>query len=63
MAQCREMSLGILSVQFRYLAACIILHGSGSGNEELRIAYARQAISLLPNMVSNWNQVYNPAVW
>ncbi|WAO84911.1 Zn(2)-C6 fungal-type domain-containing protein [Fusarium falciforme] len=61
--QCREMSLGLLSVQFRYLTACIILQGSRSGNEELRIAYARQAISLLPNMVSNWNQVYNPAVW
>ncbi|KAI8689556.1 Zn(2)-C6 fungal-type domain-containing protein [Fusarium sp. Ph1] len=62
-AQSREMSLGILSVQFRYLTACIILQGSRSGNEELRISYARQAISLLPNIVSNWSQVYNPAVW
>ncbi|KAJ4226306.1 hypothetical protein NW759_004892 [Fusarium solani] len=62
-AQYREMSLGILSIQFRFLTACIILQGSSSGNEEFRIAYARQAISLLPNMVSNWSQVYNPAVW
>ncbi|RTE83923.1 hypothetical protein BHE90_001530 [Fusarium euwallaceae] len=61
--QCREMSLGILSIQFRHLTACIILAGSSSGNEGLRVAQARQAISLLPNMVSNWNQVYNPAVW
>ncbi|RSL91505.1 hypothetical protein CDV31_015443 [Fusarium ambrosium] len=62
-AQCREMSLGILSVQFRYLTACIILAGSSSENDDLRVAQARQAISLLPHMVSNWNQVYNPAVW
>ncbi|EEU40640.1 uncharacterized protein NECHADRAFT_34178, partial [Fusarium vanettenii 77-13-4] len=62
-AQCREMSLGILSIQFRYLTACIILQGSDSGNEGLRTSYARQAISLLLNTVSNWSQVYNPAVW
>lgn len=62
-AQQREMALGIRSMKFQYLHLLIMLLRDDPRSCSLRIASAREALSLLPDMVSNWGSVYNGIVW
>ncbi|KAF5682491.1 transcriptional regulatory [Fusarium circinatum] len=59
----REMELGISTMKFEYLHVLIVLHKSHSPSANLRLETARQAISLLPSMISNWTSIYNSMVW
>ena len=61
--QQREMLLGIRSFKFQYLHILIMLLRDDSNQSALRIASAREALSILPDMVSNWGSVYNGVVW
>ncbi|KAF4960809.1 hypothetical protein FSARC_10361 [Fusarium sarcochroum] len=61
--QLREMSLGISSVKFEYLHILMILHKGVPSKAGVRLEAAREAISLLPSMVSNWASVYNGIIW
>ncbi|RAL08544.1 uncharacterized protein BO97DRAFT_353820, partial [Aspergillus homomorphus CBS 101889] len=61
--QVREMTLGINSMKFQYLHVLILLlKGDGSASS-LRLSSAREAISLLKSMVSNWHSVNNGVMW
>ncbi len=57
------MSLGIRTMEFQYLHLLILLTKDSPQHAELRVRSARDMVSLLPNLVSNWNQVYNGLVW
>ncbi|KAJ5623059.1 hypothetical protein N7490_011664 [Penicillium lividum] len=60
--QIHEMELGINSAKFQYLhILTLLLKGDVSSN--LRLSCAREAIALLPSLVSNWGSVYNGVVW
>ncbi|KAJ9273174.1 transcriptional regulator family: Fungal Specific TF [Paecilomyces variotii] len=61
--QLREMHLGVHGIRFGYLHTLIVLLKGDASCSSLRLASAREAISLLPSMVSNWKSVYNGAVW
>ncbi|PWY94637.1 hypothetical protein BO94DRAFT_531578 [Aspergillus sclerotioniger CBS 115572] len=58
----REMALGVNSLKFQYLHVRVLLL-KGEEFSALRLSSAREAISLLPTMVSNWSSVYNGVVW
>ncbi|KAJ5369515.1 hypothetical protein N7509_014127 [Penicillium cosmopolitanum] len=60
--QIHEMKLGINSVKFQYLHILTLLLKSDR-TSDLRLSFAREAISLLPSLVSNWGSVYNGVVW
>lgn len=62
-AQQREMRLGIQSFKFQYLQLLIVLLRGDAAHAALRIASAREALSMLPEIVSNWGSVYNGVVW
>ncbi|KAJ5762003.1 Transcription factor [Penicillium nucicola] len=62
-AQIREMSLGISSIKFQYLCSLILLVKGDESLSTLRLFSAREAISILSSMVSNWSSVYNGVVW
>ncbi|PYI11756.1 hypothetical protein BO78DRAFT_413565 [Aspergillus sclerotiicarbonarius CBS 121057] len=57
-----EMALGINSLTFQYLHIRVLLL-KGDEFSALRLSSAREAISLLPTMVSNWSSVYNGVIW
>ncbi|KAH7209904.1 hypothetical protein DER44DRAFT_864524 [Fusarium oxysporum] len=59
----REMVLGISTIKFEYLHVLMVLLKSHPPSASLRLEAARQAISLLPSMVSNWTSVYNSMIW
>ncbi|EWZ45844.1 hypothetical protein FOZG_06056 [Fusarium oxysporum Fo47] len=59
----REMALGISTIKFEYLHVLMVLLKSHSPSASLRLEAAREAISLLPSMVSNWTSVYNSMIW
>ncbi|KAJ5769064.1 hypothetical protein N7520_003623, partial [Penicillium odoratum] len=60
--QFHEMELGINSAKFQYLhLLTLLLKGDVSSN--VRLSCAREAIALLPSLVSNWGSVYNGVVW
>lgn len=61
-SQIREMNLGINSVKFQYLHILTLLL-KGDRTSDLRLSCAREAISLLPSLVSNWGSVYNGVIW
>lgn len=61
-SQIREMNLGINSVKFQYLHILTLLL-KGDRSSDLRLSCAREAISLLPSLVSNWGSVYNGVIW
>lgn len=58
----RELRLGINSVKFQYLHILTLLL-KGGRSSDLRLSCAREAISMLPSLVSNWASVYNGVVW
>ncbi|KAM0554857.1 hypothetical protein ACHAPJ_006592 [Fusarium lateritium] len=57
------MSLGINSVKFEYLHVLMVLQKGDTMRAAVRLEAAREAISLLPSMVSNWVSVYNGIIW
>ncbi|KAB8277275.1 fungal-specific transcription factor domain-containing protein [Aspergillus minisclerotigenes] len=59
----REMTLGINSINLHYLHILVILLKGDESNSALRLSSARDAISLLHSMVSNWSSIYNGVVW
>ncbi|KNG89742.1 hypothetical protein ANOM_001973 [Aspergillus nomiae NRRL 13137] len=59
----KEMALGINSMKFHYLHVLIILLKGDESNSSLRLSSARDAVSLLSSMVSNWSSIYNGVVW
>ncbi|PYI27435.1 hypothetical protein BP00DRAFT_405016 [Aspergillus indologenus CBS 114.80] len=61
--QVREMTLGINSMKFQYLHVLILLLKGEESSSSLRLSSAREALSLLTSMVSNWNSVYNGVTW
>lgn len=61
--QVREMALGINSMKFQYLHVLILLLKGEEFSSSLRLSSAREALSLLTSMVSNWNSVYNGVIW
>ncbi|KAL0932308.1 fungal specific transcription factor domain-containing protein [Colletotrichum truncatum] len=62
-AHLREMSLGITSMKFQYLHIVIVLHKGDPACAKILLESAREALSLLPHMVSNWSSIYNGVVW
>jgi hypothetical protein len=62
-SQIREMNLGIISIKFQYLHILILLLKEDGQSSNSLLPYAREAISLLPLLVSNWGSVYNGLVW
>jgi hypothetical protein len=61
--QIREMNLGINSMRFQYLHILILLLKEDSQSSDILLPCAREAIFLLPSLVSNWGSVYNGLVW
>lgn len=59
----KEMALGLNSIKFHYLHILVILVNGDESNSTLRLSSARDAISLLSSMVSNWSSIYNGVVW
>ncbi|KAF4426551.1 transcriptional regulatory [Fusarium acutatum] len=59
----REMELGISTIKFEYLHVSMVLLKSHSPSANLRLETAREAMSLLPSMVSNWTSIYNSMIW
>ncbi|KAK1987780.1 hypothetical protein LZ30DRAFT_579566 [Colletotrichum cereale] len=62
-AQVQEMSLGLNSIKFQYLHIVIILLKGDESFANLRLEAAREALFLLPSVVSNWSSVYNGVIW
>ncbi|EFQ32865.1 fungal specific transcription factor domain-containing protein [Colletotrichum graminicola M1.001] len=62
-SQLQEMSLGLNSTRFQYLHIVIILLKGDEPSANLRLEAAREAIFLLPTVVSNWSSVYNGVIW
>ncbi|OQE37661.1 hypothetical protein PENCOP_c009G02782 [Penicillium coprophilum] len=62
-SQIREMNLGISTMRFQYLHSLILLLGGDDSSPVSRLSSAREAISTLSTMVSNWSSVYNGVVW
>ncbi|KAL9571744.1 hypothetical protein ACKAV7_004068 [Fusarium commune] len=58
----REMGLGISTIKFEYLHVLMALLKPYWPSAGLRLEAARDAISLLPSMVSNWTSVYNSMI-
>ncbi|PTD10736.1 hypothetical protein FCULG_00007727 [Fusarium culmorum] len=61
--QLREMSLGISTINFEYLHVFMVLSRADASSAASRYEAARDAISLLPSLVSNWTSIYNPMTW
>ncbi|WXC52419.1 hypothetical protein QX201_012076 [Fusarium graminearum] len=61
--QLREMSLGISTMNFEYLHVFMVLTRADASCVGSRLDAAREAISLLPSLVSNWTSIYNPMTW
>ncbi|WKT43568.1 hypothetical protein QSH57_008404 [Fusarium oxysporum f. sp. vasinfectum] len=59
----REMVLGNSTIKFEYLHVLMVLLKSHLPSASLRLKAAREAICLLPSMVSNWTSVYNSMIW
>ncbi|KAM0428435.1 hypothetical protein ACHAQK_011568 [Fusarium lateritium] len=61
--QLHEMSLGITTVKFEYLHTLMAFTNGDPSSSNLRLEAAREAISLLPSMVSNWTSLFNSMIW
>ncbi|KAF5557172.1 transcriptional regulatory [Fusarium phyllophilum] len=59
----REMELGTSTIKFEYLHVSMVLLKSHLPSSNLRLETAREAMSLLLSMVSNWTSVYNSMIW
>ncbi|WZH45281.1 fungal-specific transcription factor domain-containing protein [Fusarium acuminatum] len=61
--QLHEMSLGISTIKFEYLHTLMAFTNGDPSSSNLRLEAAREAISLLPSMVSNWTLLFNSMIW
>ncbi|KAJ3484608.1 hypothetical protein NLG97_g7017 [Lecanicillium saksenae] len=61
--QIEEMKLGIKTTQFQYINSSILLKQHQKSEASACLSLAREALSLLPDLVSNWTQVYNGPTW
>ncbi|KAK1458660.1 hypothetical protein CCUS01_09137 [Colletotrichum cuscutae] len=61
--QLKEMSLGLNSLRFQYLHVVIVLLKGDKSSSNQRLECAREALFILPSIVSNWSSVYNGVVW
>lgn len=57
------MYLGLNSLRFQYLHIVVILLKGDESSGHLRLEAAREALFLLPSVVSNWSSVYNGVIW
>jgi hypothetical protein len=58
----RELELGLNSLSFSY-HMCVLLAKHGEADKDSCLNYARVALSILPNLVSISEAVYNGIVW
>ncbi|KAL7812758.1 hypothetical protein V8C26DRAFT_436739 [Trichoderma gracile] len=61
--QVQEMTIGVRAMRFQYLHILILLLRNVPSSKTRRVQAARDAIMLLPDLVSNSNHVYNGLVW
>lgn len=57
------MALGIQTMRFQYFHIMILLVKENPHYNNIRLHSAREAIGLLPELVSGYAQVYNGIVW
>lgn len=62
-AQNHEMALGISSFKFQYLHLLVELLRDDAAQRVLRLTSAREALAMLPEIISNWGSVYNGIMW
>ncbi|KAL6797427.1 hypothetical protein GGI42DRAFT_362075 [Trichoderma sp. SZMC 28013] len=61
--QIQEMTIGVRAMRFQYLHILILVLRKDPSSRERRVQAARDAIMLLPDLVSNSIHVYNGLVW
>ncbi|UKZ52670.1 hypothetical protein TrVGV298_006451 [Trichoderma virens] len=61
--QIQEMMIGVRAMRFQYLHITILVLRNDPSSRERRVQAARDAIMLLPDLVSNSTHVYNGLVW
>ncbi|KAL7944065.1 fungal-specific transcription factor domain-containing protein [Trichoderma barbatum] len=61
--QVQEMMIGVRAMRFQYLHILILVLRKDPSSRERRVQAARDAIMLLPDLVSNSSHVYNGLVW
>ncbi|KAL7908242.1 hypothetical protein GGI35DRAFT_469961 [Trichoderma velutinum] len=61
--QIQEMTIGVRAMRFQYLHILILILRKDPSSRERRVQAARDAIMLLPDLVSNSIHVYNGLVW
>ncbi|KAL6855638.1 fungal-specific transcription factor domain-containing protein [Trichoderma novae-zelandiae] len=61
--QVQEMMIGVRAMRFQYLHILILLLRKAPDSKDRRVQAARDAIILLPDLVSNSSHVYNGLVW
>ncbi|KAL7813530.1 fungal-specific transcription factor domain-containing protein [Trichoderma aethiopicum] len=61
--QIQEMAIGVCAMRFQYLHILILLLRKVPHSKHRRVQAARDAIMLLPDLVSNSSHVYNSLVW
>lgn len=57
------MTIGVRAMRFQYLHILILLLRKDPNSKDRRVQAARDAIMLLPDLVSNSSHVYNGLVW
>ncbi|OTA01909.1 hypothetical protein A9Z42_0022410 [Trichoderma parareesei] len=58
-----KMTIGVRAMRFQYLHILILLLRKIPNSKDRRVQAARDAIMLLPGLISNYNHVYNGLVW
>ncbi|KAK4077721.1 uncharacterized protein Triagg1_3415 [Trichoderma aggressivum f. europaeum] len=61
--QIQEMTIGVRAMRFQYLHILVLVLRKDPSSRERRVQAARDAIMLLPDLVSNSIHVYNGLVW
>ncbi|KAM6476984.1 hypothetical protein HDV62DRAFT_383773 [Trichoderma sp. SZMC 28011] len=61
--QIQEMTIGVRAMRFQYLHILILVLRKDPSSRERRVQAARDAIMILPDLVSNSIHVYNGLVW
>ncbi|KAF5641241.1 transcriptional regulatory [Fusarium sp. NRRL 25303] len=51
------------TIKFEYLHVLMVLVKSHPPSANLRLDTAREAITILPSMISNWTSIYNGMIW
>lgn len=62
-SQIREMNSGISTMRFQYLHSLVLLLNGGDSSSVIRLSSAREAISTMSCVVSNWSSACNGVVW